>query len=100
MQNIKYVFKTSFKLEIKFNLILKKDKSVSLSESNYSQVFCSGILGSIELITGLYLIIITNKQKIGTLMGNDIWKLEEIKMLPYREKEMELNESEVPYIIF
>lgn len=78
----------------------KKDKSVSLSESNYPQVFCSGILGSIELITGLYLIIITNKQKIGTLMGNDIWKLEEIKMLPYREKEMELNESEVPFIIF
>ena len=60
------------------------------------KIYCSGILGAIQLVTGYYLILITKKEKIGSLLQKDVWKLKEIKMIAYRQKEeKELTESEV-----
>lgn len=70
-----------------------------MPESN-DKIYCSGILGSIQLVTGFYLILITNKQKVGTLLQNEVWKMQETKMIAYREAaEKELTESEVNYFL-
>lgn len=68
-----------------------------MSEANYSQLFCHGVLGAIHLISGYYLVIITKKHKVGQLIENDIYKLDEVKIIPYRESQKDLSESEIRY---
>lgn len=66
-----------------------------LPESD-EKIYCSGILGAIQLVTGFYLILITKKQNIGSLLKKEVWRLKEIKIIAYKEKEeKELTESEV-----
>lgn len=73
------------------------NRGIVLSEANYSQLFCHGVLGAIHLISGYYLVIITKKHKVGQLIENDIYKLDEVKIIPYRESQKDLSESEIRY---
>ena len=51
-----------------------------LPESD-EKIYCSGILGAIQLVTGFYLILITKKQNIGSLLKKEVLRLKEIKII-------------------
>lgn len=59
-----------------------------------NKIICHGILGSIKLISGHYLIVVTSKLKIGTLFGNDIYRVENVELIPYLKNEEKLMENE------
>ena len=52
-----------------------------------------GYIGSIKLIAGLYLVVITKRSRVGTLhSGHSVWKIEETELIPYtRNTAMSLN---------
>ena len=63
------------------------------SDSSRKSIY--GIVGTILLLSGYYLIVITSKSKVGTINDHDIWKVERFEMIPYKKNENYVNESEV-----
>lgn len=53
-----------------------------------NKLIVHGILGSIRLISGYYLIVVTAKLKIGTLLGkHEVYRIENVELLPYVRNE-------------
>lgn len=47
-------------------------------------IHCNGFLGTIRLIAGNYLVLVTKRRRIGTLhSGHSIWKMEDFEMIAY-----------------
>ncbi|KRT80353.1 hypothetical protein AMK59_6483 [Oryctes borbonicus] len=63
-------------------------KTVECSE------FC-GLLGSINLLAGRYLIIATQRELVGFIAGHAIWKLAGSKLIPYFKSTIHINNSQV-----
>lgn len=59
----------------------------SLIPDTPNQIICHGILGSIRLISGYYLLVISSKTKIGSLLGNDIYRVENFELISYVKNE-------------
>jgi hypothetical protein len=62
--------------------------SVLVNHYQIPQAFSSkpicGIVGTLQLLAGPHLVIITKKNKVGTINGQTIWKVAETKVIPYR----------------
>lgn len=58
-----------------------------------------GLVGTIKLLSGYYLIVITSKSKVGQINGDDVWKVEKFEMIPYHNNENHLTENEVTIIL-
>lgn len=59
-----------------------------------NKIICDGILGSIKLISGYYLVVVTSKLKIGTLLGHDIFRVQKVELISYAKNEQKLMENE------
>lgn len=58
------------------------------------QDFC-GLLGSIQLISGKYLLIATTRELVGFLNGHAIWKLVDTKLIPYAKSTIHMNAQQI-----
>ncbi|KAJ8656399.1 hypothetical protein O0I10_007967 [Lichtheimia ornata] len=53
-----------------------------------------GVLGFIQLISGYYLIVITNRENVGTLRGHDIYRVGSFQILPLARNLSGLSEEQ------
>lgn len=60
-----------------------------------NKLIVHGILGSIRLVSGYYLIVVTSKLKIGTLLGNEVFRVENVDLLAYARNEGENSSNEL-----
>ncbi|KAI4468153.1 phosphatidylinositide phosphatase sac1 [Holotrichia oblita] len=56
--------------------------------------FC-GLLGSINLLAGRYLVIATQRELVGFIAGHSIWKLAGSKLIPYFKSTIHMNSSQL-----
>ncbi|XP_015908698.2 phosphatidylinositol-3-phosphatase SAC1 [Parasteatoda tepidariorum] len=53
-----------------------------------------GILGTIHLIGGPYLIVITKKSLVGSIYGQSVWRLEDAEIIPYSRALLHLTDEQ------
>ncbi|XP_042563012.1 phosphatidylinositol-3-phosphatase SAC1-A [Clupea harengus] len=53
-----------------------------------------GIMGTIRLVAGMYLIVITRKRKMGELAGHTVWRAMEFDVIPYKKTILHLTETQ------
>ncbi|XP_028818986.1 phosphatidylinositide phosphatase SAC1-A isoform X2 [Denticeps clupeoides] len=68
----------------------KKD----IPPSGVTRPIC-GIMGSIRLVAGTYLIVITRKKKMGDLCGHTVWKAVDFDVVSYKKTLLHLTENQV-----
>uniref|UniRef100_UPI00398E5790 phosphatidylinositol-3-phosphatase SAC1-B n=1 Tax=Pristiophorus japonicus TaxID=55135 RepID=UPI00398E5790 len=54
-----------------------------------------GIMGTIRLVAGMYLIVITKKQKMGDLFNHAVWKATEFSIISYKKTVLHLTEMQM-----
>ncbi|KAL7829311.1 hypothetical protein AOLI_G00301960 [Acnodon oligacanthus] len=54
-----------------------------------------GIMGTIRLVAGMYLIVITRKRKVGSLFGHTVWKAVEFDMISYKKTILHLTDIQM-----
>ncbi|XP_072880423.1 phosphatidylinositol-3-phosphatase SAC1-B isoform X1 [Hemitrygon akajei] len=54
-----------------------------------------GIMGTIRLVAGMYLIVITKKHKVGELFSHSIWKATEFDIISYKKTVLHLTETQM-----
>lgn len=54
-----------------------------------------GIVGTIRLLAGQYLVVITKSSKAGTINGQDIWRIERTELLPFSRTLLHLTDDQV-----
>ncbi|GCC29567.1 hypothetical protein chiPu_0008009 [Chiloscyllium punctatum] len=54
-----------------------------------------GIMGTIRLVAGMYLIVITKKQKMGELFNHAVWKATEFDIISYKKTVLHLTEMQM-----
>uniref|UniRef100_A0A9J7Z8L8 SAC1 like phosphatidylinositide phosphatase a n=1 Tax=Cyprinus carpio carpio TaxID=630221 RepID=A0A9J7Z8L8_CYPCA len=54
-----------------------------------------GIMGTIRLVAGMYLIVITRKRKVGDLFGHTVWKALEFDVISYKKTILHLTDIQV-----
>ncbi|CAG9764063.1 unnamed protein product [Ceutorhynchus assimilis] len=78
-------------------LIIDRASEVISLQRNAGQIppsntridFC-GLLGSIELLAGRYLVIITQRDLVGYIAGHPVWKLVKAELIPYSKSLLHL----------
>ncbi|XP_028316439.1 phosphatidylinositol-3-phosphatase SAC1-A isoform X2 [Gouania willdenowi] len=51
-----------------------------------------GIIGTIRLVAGMYLIVITRKKNVGSLLGHAVWKAVDFDIISYKKSVLHLSE--------
>ncbi|XP_053718145.1 phosphatidylinositol-3-phosphatase SAC1-A [Synchiropus splendidus] len=54
-----------------------------------------GIMGTVRLVAGMYLIVITRKKNVGCLLGHAVWKALEFDVIPYKKTLLHLSETQM-----
>ncbi|XP_077576970.1 phosphatidylinositol-3-phosphatase SAC1-B [Stigmatopora nigra] len=54
-----------------------------------------GLMGTIRLVAGMYLIIITKKKKVGDLLGHAVWKVMDFDIISYQKTILHLRENQM-----
>ncbi|KAK2864692.1 hypothetical protein Q7C36_003846 [Tachysurus vachellii] len=54
-----------------------------------------GIMGTIRLVAGTYLVVISKKKKVGDLFGHAVWKAMEFDLIPYKKTTLHLTETQM-----
>ncbi|XP_066530439.1 phosphatidylinositol-3-phosphatase SAC1-A [Hoplias malabaricus] len=54
-----------------------------------------GIMGTVRLVAGMYLIVITRKRKVGNLFGHTVWKAVEFDMISYKKTILHLTDNQM-----
>uniref|UniRef100_A0A8C2HBH3 SAC1 like phosphatidylinositide phosphatase a n=1 Tax=Cyprinus carpio TaxID=7962 RepID=A0A8C2HBH3_CYPCA len=54
-----------------------------------------GIMGTIRLVAGMYLIVITRKRKVGDLFGHTVWKALEFDVISYKKTILHLTDIQM-----
>lgn len=54
-----------------------------------------GILGRIRLLAGYYLVVITERTLVGPVSGHDIWKIDNIELVPFPKAFLHMNQKQV-----
>ncbi|XP_049903489.1 phosphatidylinositol-3-phosphatase SAC1-B-like [Epinephelus moara] len=54
-----------------------------------------GLMGTIRLVAGMYLIVITKKKKVGDLLGHAVWKALDFDILSYKKTILHLTDTQV-----
>ena len=54
-----------------------------------------GIVGTIRLLAGQYLVVITKSSRSGTVNGQDIWRIEGTELLPFARTMLHLTDEQV-----
>ncbi|CAL8397363.1 phosphatidylinositol-3-phosphatase SAC1-A [Gadus morhua] len=53
-----------------------------------------GVMGTIRLVAGMYLIVITKKRNVGSLLGHAVWKMVEFEIIAYKKTLLHLTEAQ------
>ncbi|XP_035233088.1 phosphatidylinositol-3-phosphatase SAC1-like [Stegodyphus dumicola] len=56
-----------------------------------------GIMGTIHLIGGPYLIVITKKSLVGNICGQSVWQITDTDVIPYAKSMLHLTEEQTHY---
>ncbi|XP_033849472.1 phosphatidylinositol-3-phosphatase SAC1-B isoform X1 [Acipenser ruthenus] len=78
------------RVSTEMTLTVKKD----IPPSAVTRPIC-GIMGTIRLVAGMYLIIITKKKKVGDLFGHNIWKATEFDIISYKKTVLHLTDNQL-----
>ncbi|XP_028327400.1 phosphatidylinositol-3-phosphatase SAC1-B [Gouania willdenowi] len=54
-----------------------------------------GLMGTIRLVAGMYLIVITKKKKVGDLLGHTVWKAVDFDIISYKKTILHLTENQM-----
>uniref|UniRef100_A0A669CAZ8 SAC1 like phosphatidylinositide phosphatase a n=1 Tax=Oreochromis niloticus TaxID=8128 RepID=A0A669CAZ8_ORENI len=54
-----------------------------------------GIMGTIRLVAGMYLVVITRKRNVGSLLGHAVWKAVDFDVISYKKTVLHLSEIQV-----
>lgn len=65
-----------------------------IPQTSSSKPIC-GIIGTVRLIAGPYLVVITRKSKIGTINNQDVWLLEDYEIISFTRTLLHLTEKQV-----
>ncbi|XP_075985236.1 phosphatidylinositol-3-phosphatase SAC1-like [Anticarsia gemmatalis] len=63
------------------------------SDKDFKLIF--GFLGSIKLISGLYLVVITDRTLVGKLNGHEIYQVEQTEIIPYARSTRHLTSQQI-----
>lgn len=58
-----------------------------------------GLVGTIRLLAGQYLVVITKASKAGSINGQDIWKVDDTDVISFPKTLLHLNEEQVTTFI-
>uniref|UniRef100_A0A4W5PHY9 SAC1 like phosphatidylinositide phosphatase a n=1 Tax=Hucho hucho TaxID=62062 RepID=A0A4W5PHY9_9TELE len=53
-----------------------------------------GIMGTVRLVAGMYLIVITKKRNVGSLLGHAVWKAVDFDVISYKKTVLHLTENQ------
>uniref|UniRef100_A0A673YIW6 SAC1 like phosphatidylinositide phosphatase a n=1 Tax=Salmo trutta TaxID=8032 RepID=A0A673YIW6_SALTR len=53
-----------------------------------------GIMGTVRLVAGMYLIVITKKRNVGSLLGHAVWKAVDFDVISYKKTVLHLTEDQ------
>uniref|UniRef100_A0A672H6S9 Phosphatidylinositide phosphatase SAC1-A n=1 Tax=Salarias fasciatus TaxID=181472 RepID=A0A672H6S9_SALFA len=51
-----------------------------------------GVMGTIRLVAGMYLVVITRKRNVGSLLGHAVWKAVDFDVISYKKTVLHLSE--------
>ncbi|XP_071957671.1 phosphatidylinositol-3-phosphatase SAC1-like [Antedon mediterranea] len=71
--------------------IVLESSGIQIPTVTAVQPIC-GVIGTINLLAGHYLVIITKKRKVGEIKGETIWKITSTEIIPYRKTLLHLSE--------
>ncbi|XP_066441714.1 phosphatidylinositol-3-phosphatase SAC1 [Eleutherodactylus coqui] len=71
-------------------LTVKKD----IPPSAITRQIC-GILGTVRLVAGMYLVVITRKKKVGDLLNHSIWKATDFDIISYKKTILHLTDTQL-----
>ncbi|XP_055358993.1 phosphatidylinositol-3-phosphatase SAC1-B isoform X2 [Betta splendens] len=54
-----------------------------------------GLIGTIRLVAGMYLCVITNKKKVGDLLGHAVWKAVDFDIISYKKTILHLTDNQM-----
>nr|AAI39690.1 Si:ch211-222e23.8 protein [Danio rerio] len=54
-----------------------------------------GVMGTVRLVAGMYLIVITRKRKVGDLFGHTVWKAVEFDVISYKKTILHLTDIQM-----
>nr|XP_057909456.1 phosphatidylinositol-3-phosphatase SAC1-B isoform X2 [Doryrhamphus excisus] len=54
-----------------------------------------GLMGTLRLVAGMYLIVITKKTKVGDLLGHAVWKAVDFDIISYKKTIIHLTDSQM-----
>ncbi|KAG7235490.1 hypothetical protein INR49_002625 [Caranx melampygus] len=54
-----------------------------------------GLMGTIRLVAGMYLVVITKKQKVGDLLGHAVWKALDFDIISYKKTILHLTDNQM-----
>ncbi|XP_045900733.1 phosphatidylinositol-3-phosphatase SAC1-B [Micropterus dolomieu] len=54
-----------------------------------------GLMGTIRLVAGMYLVVITKKKKVGDLLGHTVWKALDFDVISYKKTILHLTDNQM-----
>ncbi|XP_054477263.1 phosphatidylinositol-3-phosphatase SAC1-B isoform X2 [Anoplopoma fimbria] len=54
-----------------------------------------GLMGTIRLVAGMYLVVITKKKKVGDLLGHTVWKAVDFDIISYKKTILHLTDNQM-----
>ncbi|XP_037310096.1 phosphatidylinositol-3-phosphatase SAC1-B [Pungitius pungitius] len=54
-----------------------------------------GLMGTIRLVAGMYLVVITKKKKVGDLLGHTVWKAVDFDIVSYKKTILHLTDTQM-----
>ncbi|XP_075952646.1 phosphatidylinositol-3-phosphatase SAC1-B [Anarhichas minor] len=54
-----------------------------------------GLMGTIRLVAGMYLVVITKKKKVGDLLGHAVWKAVDFDIVSYKKTILHLTDNQM-----
>ncbi|CAL8287485.1 unnamed protein product [Merluccius merluccius] len=78
------------RVSTEITLTVRKD----IPPSDLSQPIC-GIMGTIRMVAGMYLIVITKKKKVGDLLGHTVWKAVDFDVISYKKTMLHLTDNQM-----
>uniref|UniRef100_A0A8C1CCR5 SAC1 like phosphatidylinositide phosphatase b n=1 Tax=Cyprinus carpio carpio TaxID=630221 RepID=A0A8C1CCR5_CYPCA len=78
------------RVSTEMSLAVRKD----VPPSAVTRPIC-GIMGTIRLVAGMYLIVITKKRKVGDLLGHAVWKATDFDIISYKKTVLHLTDAQM-----
>ncbi|XP_016303374.1 phosphatidylinositide phosphatase SAC1-A-like [Sinocyclocheilus anshuiensis] len=78
------------RVSTEMSLAVRKD----VSPAAVTRPIC-GIMGTIRLVAGTYLIVITKKKKVGDLLGHAVWKATDFDIISYKKTVLHLTDTQM-----